>query len=93
MTVSESMKLLSPEHREILVLVCVQGMRYEEASELLQIPVGTVRSRLSRARKQLQDLLTSPPDGHPLGLAQRGILPGMIPPPANTAWQTGTQAA
>ena len=39
------------------MMVCVQGMRYEEASEELDIPVGTVRSRLSRARKQLQDLL------------------------------------
>jgi len=56
-TVSEGMKRLSAEHREILLLVCVQGMRYEEASELLSIPVGTVRSRLSRARSQLQDIM------------------------------------
>lgn len=58
-TVRESMKLLSREHREMLVLVCIKGMRYEEVSELLQIPVGTVRSRLSRARSQLQDLLAT----------------------------------
>jgi RNA polymerase sigma-70 factor, ECF subfamily len=58
--VRESMKLLSKEHREMLVLVCIRGMRYEEVSEMLHIPVGTVRSRLSRARKQLQDLLESP---------------------------------
>jgi RNA polymerase sigma-70 factor (ECF subfamily) len=57
-TVSEGMQLLSPGHREILMLVCVQGMRYEDASAHLGIPVGTVRSRLSRARKQLQDILT-----------------------------------
>jgi RNA polymerase sigma-70 factor, ECF subfamily len=55
--VRESMKLLSKEHREMLILVCIRGMRYEEVSEMLQIPVGTVRSRLSRARRQLQDLL------------------------------------
>jgi len=57
--VRETMKLLSKEHREMLTLVCIRGMRYEEVSELLQIPVGTVRSRLSRARKQLADMLES----------------------------------
>ena len=60
-TVTESMKLLSHEHREMLVMICVKGMKYEEVSEILQIPVGTVRSRLSRARSQLQDLLESAP--------------------------------
>lgn len=59
-TVKEAMKKLSREHREILVLVCVQGLRYEEVSEALQIPVGTVRSRLFRARGQLQALLETP---------------------------------
>ncbi len=57
--VRESMKQLSDEHREILVMVCIRGLRYEEVSEALQIPVGTVRSRLSRARTQLQNLLTT----------------------------------
>jgi RNA polymerase sigma-70 factor (ECF subfamily) len=58
--VRDSMKQLTKEHREMLILVCIRGMRYEEVSEMLQIPVGTVRSRLSRARKQLQDLLECP---------------------------------
>ena len=62
--VRESMKQLSKEHREMLILVCIRGMRYEEVSEMLQIPVGTVRSRLSRARKQLQDLLAPPAREH-----------------------------
>ncbi len=52
--VSESMDLLSDEHREVLVMVCVQGMQYQDVAESLDIPVGTVRSRLSRAREQLQ---------------------------------------
>jgi len=56
-TVGEGMKLLSPEHREVLVMVCIKGLPYEEVSEMLHIPVGTVRSRLSRARDQLQILL------------------------------------
>ncbi len=67
--VRDSMKQLTKEHREMLILVCIRGMRYEEVSEMLQIPVGTVRSRLSRARKQLQDLLESPVEA------------GRLPPP------------
>lgn len=55
--VRQAMKQLSKEHYEMLVLVCIKGMRYEEVAEHLEIPVGTVRSRLSRARRQLQDLL------------------------------------
>lgn len=56
-TVTKAMKHLTPEHQEILVLVCVKGLRYEEAADMLSVPVGTVRSRLSRARENLQGLL------------------------------------
>jgi RNA polymerase sigma-70 factor, ECF subfamily len=59
--VKEAMKQLSQEHRDMLVLVCIRGLRYEEVSEMLQIPVGTVRSRLFRARKQLQEVLDTTP--------------------------------
>ncbi len=55
--VREAMKSLSDEHSEILVMVCVKGMRYEEVADMLAIPVGTVRSRLSRAREQLQVIM------------------------------------
>ena len=55
--VGAKMKLLSSEHREVLMLVCVREMGYDEAAKILRIPVGTVRSRLSRARSQLQDLM------------------------------------
>ncbi|HTK84742.1 MAG TPA: sigma-70 family RNA polymerase sigma factor [Patescibacteria group bacterium] len=58
--VRRAMERLSPDHREILLLVCVNGMRYEEVSEMLSIPVGTVRSRLSRAREHLQMLIDTP---------------------------------
>src|SRR5690606_35270549 len=51
--VGRAMEELSPEHKEILVLVCVKGMQYQEVADMLAIPVGTVRSRLSRARTQL----------------------------------------
>lgn len=58
--VSKAMATLSADHREILVMVCVKGMQYAEVSEMLQIPVGTVRSRLSRAREALQSQLEKP---------------------------------
>ena len=58
--VTEAMNQLSPDHKEILVLVCVNGMRYHEVAESLDIPVGTVRSRLSRARECLQLILDTP---------------------------------
>ncbi len=44
---------LPPEQREVLVLVCVEELSYREAAEVLEIPVGTVMSRLSRARKRV----------------------------------------
>jgi len=48
---------LSPHHREILMLVGANGLSYEEAAVVIGCAVGTVRSRLSRARSELQALL------------------------------------
>ena len=62
--VEEAMKKLSPEHREMLVLICVKGLRYQEASNVLKLPVGTVRSRLSRTRECLQTMLAAPSAPH-----------------------------
>ncbi len=45
---------LPPEHREILVLRELEGLEYREISEFLGVPVGTVRSRLNRARAQIR---------------------------------------
>lgn len=55
--VKRALMKLSMHHRDILVMVCVEGRRYQEVSEILQIPVGTVRSRLSRAREKLQAVM------------------------------------
>ena len=52
--VLEAIDALPSEFREVLVLSDVEGMRYAEIAEALQIPVGTVKSRLFRARRQLQ---------------------------------------
>ena len=49
---------LSFEHRQILVLREIDGCRYDEIAEILDMPVGTVRSRLFRARLEMRDLLT-----------------------------------
>jgi RNA polymerase sigma-70 factor (ECF subfamily) len=45
---------LTPEHREVLLLVALEQMKYEEVARTLEIPVGTVMSRLSRARERLR---------------------------------------
>jgi len=55
--VFDAIMSLSEDHREILRMVCIDGMQYNEVAEKLIIPVGTVRSRLSRAREGLQDRL------------------------------------
>lgn len=49
--------LLSPEHREVLILVGASGFSCEEASEMMGVAIGTVKSRASRARKRLAELL------------------------------------
>ncbi|MBI3775174.1 MAG: RNA polymerase sigma factor [Gammaproteobacteria bacterium] len=49
---------LSPEQREVVLLVSLEGMRYEQVAEVLAIPLGTVMSRLSRGRQQLRTLLS-----------------------------------
>ena len=58
--VKRAMIKLSPVYHEILILSCVEGMRYDEIAEMLDIPIGTVRSRLSRARAQLQTIIDTP---------------------------------
>ena len=48
---------LSPTHREVLILVGVHGYPYEEAAQIARCEVGTIRSRLNRARTQLKRML------------------------------------
>ena len=48
---------LPAEQREVLLLVGLEGLRYEEVAKILGIPTGTVMSRLSRARQRLQSLM------------------------------------
>jgi RNA polymerase sigma-70 factor (ECF subfamily) len=50
---------LSPEHRSVLVLKDLEGQKYEDIAEILGVPIGTIRSRLHRARLELRELLQS----------------------------------
>ncbi len=60
--VMQQVRRLPAEQREVLMLVAVEGMRYEEVATTLAIPVGTVMSRLSRARDKLKRMeLQQPP--------------------------------
>ncbi|MDQ6647098.1 MAG: RNA polymerase sigma factor [Pseudomonadota bacterium] len=51
---AEAMAALPPDHREVVALVLIEGLSYSEAAELMDVPVGTVTSRLARARAALQ---------------------------------------
>ncbi len=54
---TEALGRLKEPFRSAVILVDVEGQAYEEASEVLGVPVGTVRSRLFRGRRQLQEML------------------------------------
>lgn len=58
--VGQALAQLSDEHRELIMLVCVEELSYKEAAEVLGLPVGTVMSRLARARLRLHELLDQP---------------------------------
>lgn len=57
LTVQEGLARIEPMHREIIRLVDLFGFRYAEVAEILDIPLGTVMSRLSRARLALLDAI------------------------------------
>jgi RNA polymerase sigma-70 factor, ECF subfamily len=66
--IQEAIDTLPPDQRLTVVLCDVQGLSYEEAAQVMSIELGTVKSRLSRARSQLRVLL-----------AQKGELPAASP--------------
>jgi len=55
--VDKAMNSLSPEQREVIALVLVEGLAYREAADLLDIPIGTLTSRLTRGRQALAQML------------------------------------
>ena len=52
-----AMAALPEGQRQVILLVGLEGMRYEEVATILRIPIGTVRSRLSRGRETLRSLM------------------------------------
>lgn len=50
-------RALAPDYRLMVILVDIEGMSYEEAAQVTRVPVGTVKSRLARARMQLRTAL------------------------------------
>lgn len=56
--VHSAIQELPPNHRAVIVLRMIEGYSTEETAEMLNLPYGTVLSRLSRAQKKLKDILT-----------------------------------
>lgn len=55
--IQRSLSQLTPAYREVVILVDIEGLSYEEASIAARVPVGTVKSRLARARLQMRSAL------------------------------------
>jgi len=55
--VRAAMKRLSFEHREVIVLKNFENLSYREMSEVLEVPMGTIMSRLCYARKALKEII------------------------------------
>lgn len=59
--VAQALQRLPAEQREALMLVALEGMSYEEAAQILDIPMGTVMSRIARARQALRQATGTAP--------------------------------
>jgi len=64
---------LAPDHREVLTLVGASGCSYEEAAQICGCAVGTIKSRVNRARKKLSDLLGLDEEGQAASGGERLI--------------------
>ena len=64
--VERALRALPDEQREVLLLVAIEEMTYDEASRALAIPIGTVMSRLSRARERMRRLIAGAESVAPL---------------------------
>lgn len=60
LAISEALARIAPDHREVLLLVDLAGFSYQETATLLEIPVGTVMSRVSRARCRMLQVMEEP---------------------------------
>ncbi|TVQ63594.1 MAG: sigma-70 family RNA polymerase sigma factor [Phycisphaerales bacterium] len=100
----DAIDALKPEHRMVLMMWGVDGLKYREIAEILEVPIGTVMSRLHRARKQVAEALTGDHEAAAeLGLGRliRGdreeneparVRPAPVSPPAATPTPLGSRA-
>ena len=72
---------LPGEQREVVLLVGLEGMPYESVAEILGVPIGTVRSRLSRGRERLRELMGREREPQPSNRAASGVI---VQTPANS---------
>jgi RNA polymerase sigma-70 factor (ECF subfamily) len=70
--VNREMRRLSPDQRVLIALVCVDGLTYQEAADTLELPIGTVMSRLARARKALDAAINGDAVAPLATVAERG---------------------
>ncbi|HUI34490.1 MAG TPA: sigma-70 family RNA polymerase sigma factor [Stellaceae bacterium] len=69
---------LPDEQRSVILLVGLEGLRYEAVAEIIGVPVGTVRSRLSRGREALRRLMGIVPDRRAEAIMARPSLPRRV---------------
>lgn len=73
-TLKKAIEELKPEFREVLMMWGVDGLKYREIAEILEVPIGTIMSRLHRARKLLADRLMGDDDAvRNLGLSRAPV--------------------
>jgi RNA polymerase sigma-70 factor (ECF subfamily) len=83
---------LPEEQRQVLLLVGLEGMRYEEVAVVLDVPVGTVRSRLSRGREMLRRLMGMKDDVTVTAAAAERPGPGILALAVAAAEETAATA-
>jgi RNA polymerase sigma-70 factor (ECF subfamily) len=74
---------LPRQEQQVVLLVGLEGMQYEDAAATLGVPMGTVKSRLSRARRRLRRLMDGDVRLTPKGTGNRNAVRTEAVPPAN----------
>jgi len=78
--IEAAVQALAEPHHSVLILVDLEDLSYEEAAAVLEIPVGTVRSRLYRARRHVQEELLNHARDIGIGTQTRPVTPHPQPP-------------
>src|SRR5262249_25652240 len=77
--------------RVVVLLVGLEGMTYESVAQILGVPIGTVRSRLSRGRERLRELMQRERDPHSASSAASGVI--LQTPAISGEFRTGGRLA